>query len=140
VKGEVAKRIEIALAVVVLLVLVAIPVVAFRYQAARAASSDAILLVGHAPKLVGRTPKGGNWSQRSIQAQVGKPLTLRLTSEDVTHGFYLPAFKVESGPIRPGTFRTVTFTPDRPGRFRFYCNIMCSKFHGFMVGEIVVTQ
>lgn len=93
----------------------------------------ALLLTAEVP-----TKKG--WQPRVIRASVGQLVRLRLTSKDVTHGFLLPAFGINAGPISPGEFTTVEFVPDRPGTYKFYCNVLCSRRHGAMVGEIVVEE
>ncbi|TLN01316.1 hypothetical protein FDZ74_15905, partial [bacterium] len=38
-------------------------------------------------ELRARMPENGGWSRETLKAEVGKPLTLRLTSDDVVHGF-----------------------------------------------------
>jgi cytochrome c oxidase subunit 2 len=88
--------------------------------------------------LTARTVEHGGWSQRTIRVEVGKPVRIRLTSDDVTHGFLLPEFGIDTGPISPGEFTMVEFTPLKPGVYRFYCNILCSHHHGAMNGQIVV--
>ncbi len=89
-------------------------------------------------ELVGRRPLDGNWSQREIHVRVGARVRLRLTSEDVTHGFLVPDFNVNAGLISPGKFKTVEFVADRPGTFKFYCNNLCSHEHGAMIGYLIV--
>ncbi len=88
--------------------------------------------------LVGHTPLNGNWSQRELRVKEGQRVRLRLTSEDVTHGFLIPEFGVNAGPISPGKFKIVEFIADRQGEFKFYCNIVCSHQHGGMTGMIIV--
>ncbi|MBI2908371.1 MAG: hypothetical protein HYX92_12045 [Chloroflexi bacterium] len=88
--------------------------------------------------LVGHTPLNGNWSQRVIGVTLGETVRLRLTSEDVVHGFLVPDFGINAGPITPGKFKTIEFVADRRGEFKFYCNILCSHQHGGMTGKIVV--
>jgi cytochrome c oxidase subunit 2 len=88
--------------------------------------------------LVGRTPLHGNWSQREIHVRQGEQVRIRLTSEDVTHGFYIPDLNVNAGQISPGQFKLVEFTANTKGTFTFYCNNLCSHEHGAMVGKLVV--
>ena len=88
--------------------------------------------------LVGRRPLDGNWSQREIHVKRGETVRLRITSEDVTHGFYVPALDINAGSIAPGKFKAVEFTAERAGTFRFYCNVLCSHEHGGMIGNIIV--
>ena len=103
------------------------------YQDRLAAERGIIDLVGTVP-VVG----GGGWSVREIHVKQGDTVTLRLTSEDVTHGFLIPDLGIEAQPIEPGTYQTVTFRADRPGIYTYYCNVLCSHRHGAMVGKLVV--
>ncbi len=103
------------------------------YEGRLAAERGAIDLVGTAP-----TPGGGGWSLKEIHVRQGEVVRLRLTSADVTHGFYLPDYGIDVGEVSPGGYRTVSFVADRPGTFTYYCNILCSHRHGAMVGRLVV--
>ena len=113
-----------------LLVIVGAPVGVAMYDSAQR-PADEIMLVGH-------TPLHGNWSQREIRIRRGTPVRIRLTSEDVTHGFLVPELNINAGPIAPGKFKTIELTAERPGTFTFYCNFLCSHEHGAMVGKIIV--
>ncbi|TAK35363.1 MAG: hypothetical protein EPO21_06580 [Chloroflexota bacterium] len=121
---------ELISLVLVLLALVGTPTGVILYDNA-ARPANEITLVAH-------RPLDGNWSQREIRVKRGQTVRLRLTSEDVTHGFYVPDLGIDAGPISPGKFKTVEFTPERTGSFRFYCNILCSHEHGGMIGQIIV--
>jgi cytochrome c oxidase subunit 2 len=123
-------RTELIALFLVLLAIAGTPAGVAMYESA-ARPADEITLVGH-------TPLHGNWSQREIHVKQGATVRIRLTSEDVTHGFYIPDFNVNAGPIAPGKFKTVEFTADRAGTFTFYCNVLCSHEHGGMTGKIVV--
>ena len=94
---------------------------------------EAILLTAEVP-----TKKG--WQPRIIRARVGQVVRLRLTSKDVTHGFLLPEFGINAGPILPGEFKTIEFVADRAGTFTFYCNILCSPRHGAMNGRLIIEE
>ncbi len=98
----------------------------------RAQRAD-VELIGRVPT----TPEGG-WSAKEIHVRQGETVRLRLTSEDVTHGFLIPDLGVQSGPIVPGTYQTVSFVADRPGTYLDYCNVLCSHRHGAMIGRLVV--
>lgn len=124
---------ELVALVLVLLAVIGTPAGIIAYE-----SYDKALRPSGEITLVGRTPLNGNWSQREIRVRLGEKVRLRLTSEDVTHGFLIPDFGVNAGPISPGKFKTVEFTADRPGEFKFYCNVVCSHQHGGMTGKIIV--
>ncbi len=88
-----------------------------------------------------------------IAVNTGDTLTIHLSSEDVTHGFYLEGYDLNAR-MRPGTpyFRIDTTDPDtqyrrvdahtfvagRPGKFRYRCSVNCGALHPFMQGELIV--
>ena len=105
------------------------------YQDRLSTARGTIDLVGTVP-----TVEGGGWSVREIHIRQGETVTLRLTSEDVTHGFLIPDLGIEAQPIVPGTYQTVTFRADRPGVYTYYCNVLCSHRHGAMIGKLIVDE
>jgi cytochrome c oxidase subunit 2 len=73
-----------------------------------------------------------------IRLRRGVPVTLELTSLDVTMGFNLPDFGVRTD-VLPGTVSRLQFTPDKTGEFPFHCDIFCGSGHENMGGVIVVS-
>ncbi len=69
----------------------------------------------------------------------GDTVVLELESVDVGHGLYIDGYDV-SVAAAPGRIASLTFTADRPGSYRFRCNIPCGALHPFMVGKIQVGQ
>ena len=125
------RKVEWLAALLVLLAVVGTPATALGYQRWQRADYGALTLVA-------RTPMNGNWSERTIIVKQGETVLLRITSDDVTHGFLLPAFGVDAGPITPGKYKTVEFVATQAGTFTFYCSILCSDEHGAMYGTLVV--
>ncbi len=124
---------ELVAAALVVVVLAGTIVGLWYLDLAHQSRETAVLLTAEVPTREG-------WQPRLIQAKVGQLVRLRLTSKDVTHGFLLPEFGINAGPISPGEFTTVEFVADRAGTFTFYCNILCSPRHGAMVGQLVVEE
>jgi cytochrome c oxidase subunit 2 len=60
---------------------------------------------------------GQNVSSTELHLEGDRPVTFRLVSEDVLHGFYIPAFRLKQDVI-PGRAINFTLTPTRPGRYR----------------------
>ena len=51
-----------------------------------------------------RVFEDGSWSMDKIQATVGEPINLRLTSEDVVHSFAIGGFALTPLEIIPGEY------------------------------------
>jgi mono/diheme cytochrome c family protein len=84
-------------------------------------------------------PESGGWLPGDLKAEVGKPLKLRLTSDDVVHGFGLGQSDQPHVDIHPGEVVEVTLNFDKPGRYTFFCTRWCSINHWRMRGVIEVT-
>ncbi|MHB8779398.1 MAG: cupredoxin domain-containing protein, partial [Anaerolineales bacterium] len=67
----------------------------------------------------------------------GDTVTLQLVSTDVVHGLYVDGYDV-SVEADPGQSATLTFIADKPGSFRFRCNVTCGAMHPFMIGKLTV--
>ncbi len=80
----------------------------------------------------------GGWSPDILHAQVGQPLHLRLTSDDVMHGFAVGQMDMRSVDIEPGKVTDVTLNFSRPGTYTFYCTRWCGINHWRMRGTIAV--
>ncbi|HEY9153216.1 MAG TPA: c-type cytochrome [Anaerolineales bacterium] len=91
------------------------------------------------PLIHARVAENGGWSPNVIQAKVGMPLQLSLTSDDVTHGFVVGQMDMQSVDIMPGKVTNLTLTFDKPGIYTFYCTRWCGLNHWRMRGTIEVT-
>ncbi len=119
-----------SLVIFFLLLAVAIPLGG--WWISKAASANTLEL--HA-----RMPENGGWNIDTIQAQVGKPLHLHITSDDVVHGFSIGKSDQPTLEIQPGEYVDTTLTFDRPGKYTFYCDRWCGPNHWRMRGTIEVT-
>jgi cytochrome c oxidase subunit 2 len=73
-----------------------------------------------------------------IRTRTGTVLTIRLTSDDTAHGFRIIGSNVNVEiPKRSRGTTTVTFTPQKSGRYTFECSRLCGAGHSFMRGVIV---
>lgn len=90
-------------------------------------------------ELRARMPENGGWSPGEIQARVGEPLRLRMTSDDVMHGFALGQHDQATLDIAPGGWVETTLVFDRPGEYTFYCTRWCGVNHWRMRGVIQVS-
>jgi len=88
--------------------------------------------------LHGQIAENGGWSPASIQAQVGVPLHLHLTSDDVMHGFAIGQVDMQPVDVTPGKPTDLTVTFDKAGTYTFYCTRWCGLNHWRMRGTIEV--
>ncbi len=72
-----------------------------------------------------------------LYAPAGRPVRLRLTSRDVIHSFFVPAFRIKRDAV-PGTYTTIWFEATRPGRYPVLCAELCGVGHSHMRAEVVV--
>lgn len=91
------------------------------------------------PLIHARMADDGGWSPDVIQAEVGKPLHLTFTSDDVVHGFAVGQMDMQSVDILPGKVTDVTLNFDKPGIYTFYCTRWCGLNHWRMRGRIEVS-
>ncbi|HTW51686.1 MAG TPA: cytochrome c oxidase subunit II [Stellaceae bacterium] len=80
---------------------------------------------------------GGQREINALHVAVNRPVRLVMTSQDVIHGFFVPAFRLKQD-VLPGRYVTLWFDPDRPGRYRLYCSQFCGTEHSEMGGMVTV--
>ncbi len=74
-----------------------------------------------------------------LHIPVGRPVKLTMTSEDVIHDFFVPAFRVKKD-VLPGRYTTVWFEATQPGDYHLFCAQYCGTQHSGMVGHIIVMK
>ena len=79
----------------------------------------------------------GSHTVDTLYVPAGKPVRLILTSRDVIHSFYVPAFRVKHDAV-PGRYTTVWFQADRPGTHHIFCAEYCGTWHSRMMGQVKV--
>jgi len=72
-----------------------------------------------------------------LKVPLGRPVQLSLTSEDVIHGFYAPAFRIKQDVV-PGMVNSLWFQPTEIGTFDVLCTQYCGLQHAKMLTKIVV--
>jgi cytochrome c oxidase subunit II len=60
---------------------------------------------------------GSNVASTELHLPLDQPVTFRLTSDDVLHGFFIPAFRLKQDVV-PGRAIDFNLTPTREGRYR----------------------
>ncbi len=89
------------------------------------------------PRVVEITAKRFEFSPNKITLKKGEPVTLRLTTADVVHGFFLRPLKIDEL-ISPDKPTDVTITPETVGTFTTICDHFCGVNHGNMKMTVVV--
>jgi cytochrome c oxidase subunit 2 len=74
-----------------------------------------------------------------LHVPVGVPVRLTLTSEDVIHSFFVPAFRVKKDAL-PGRYTHLWFEATRPGTYHLFCAEYCGTKHSAMIGSVTVME
>ena len=77
------------------------------------------------------------YSPSELKVNAGDTVTIQLVSTDVVHGLYVDDYNI-SVEADPGQSAILTFVADKPGSFRFRCNVTCGAMHPFMIGKLTV--
>ncbi len=71
-----------------------------------------------------------------LYVPVGRPVRLLLTSKDVIHSFFVPAFRIKQDAV-PGLTTTMWFQAETPGEFDVLCAEYCGVGHSAMLSKVV---
>jgi cytochrome c oxidase subunit 2 len=91
------------------------------------------------PRTIDIQAKRFAFSPDQIVLKKGETVRLRLTSSDVTHGFFLRPLKIDED-IEPGATKEIVVTPQQAGTFTTICDHFCGANHGSMKMTIVVEE
>jgi cytochrome c oxidase subunit II len=80
---------------------------------------------------------GGQREINALHVPIDTPVELVMTSEDVIHDFFVPAFRIKRD-VLPGQYETLWFRADRLGTYHLFCSQFCGTAHSNMVGDVVV--
>ncbi len=80
---------------------------------------------------------GGQREINELHIPVGQPVKLLMTSEDVIHDFYVPAFRTKAD-VLPGRYTHTWFEATKPGRYHLFCAEYCGTEHSRMGGWVHV--
>ncbi len=71
---------------------------------------------------------GGQREINRLHVPLGKPIRLTMTSVDVIHDVFIPAFRIKQDVI-PGRYTTLWFEATKPGTYRLFCAEYCGTLH-----------
>jgi cytochrome c oxidase subunit II len=74
-----------------------------------------------------------------LHVPVGRDVRMIMTSQDVIHSFYIPAFRIKQD-VLPGRYTVAWFRATKPGTYHLFCAEYCGTQHSGMVGDIVVQE
>jgi cytochrome c oxidase subunit II len=72
-----------------------------------------------------------------LHVPVNVPIKLTMTSEDVIHDFYIPAFRVKKD-VLPGRYTSLWFEATKTGTYHLFCAQYCGSDHAEMIGWVFV--
>jgi len=67
----------------------------------------------------------------TLVVPVGESVCYTITSSDVVHGFWIPAFMSQRQNL-PGVTSEIAFTANKIGEYPGVCNIFCGRSHTYM--------
>jgi cytochrome c oxidase subunit 2 len=74
-----------------------------------------------------------------LHIPVGRKVKLIMTTEDVIHDFFVPAFRMKADVV-PGRYVTEWFEATKAGTYHLFCAEYCGMNHSGMIGSIVVME
>jgi cytochrome c oxidase subunit II len=138
-KGRLPHKLEVSLAVFTLAAFLIWWIIGFaQYREMRTPPANAtrIYVVAKQWMWAFVYPNGAA-AEDDLRVPVGQPIELTMTSRDVIHSFYVPAFRVKQDVV-PGRMTTLWFKPTMPGTFDIDCAEYCGAGHSRMHGRVIV--
>ncbi len=74
-----------------------------------------------------------------LHVPVGRDVQLIITSQDVIHSFFIPAFRIKKDAV-PGMYSTEWFHATDPGSYHLFCTQYCGTGHSHMIGTVYVLK
>ena len=71
-----------------------------------------------------------------LHVPIGRPVRLVMTSQDVIHSFYVPAFRIKQDVV-PGRYTSAWVQATQAGEYDLFCAEYCGTQHSLMRGKIV---
>jgi len=74
-----------------------------------------------------------------LHIPVGRKVKLIMTTEDVIHDFFVPAFRIKADVV-PGRYTSEWFEATKPGTYHLFCAEYCGMNHSGMIGSVIVME
>ncbi len=78
----------------------------------------------------------GTVSTNELHVPVDRPVRLVMSSEDVLHSFFVPAFRVKQD-VLPDRYSSVWFEATRVDTFQVFCTEYCGAGHAIMLASVI---
>lgn len=83
--------------------------------------------------------ENGATSTGKLHVPADRPVKLVMSSNDVIHSFFVPAFRLKQDVV-PGRYTEMWFNAPEPGESVIYCTEYCGTGHSDMLGSVVVHE
>ena len=81
----------------------------------------------------------GRSETNELHVPLGQAVKLNMTSSDVIHSFFIPAFRIKQD-VLPGRYTSLWFQPTKTGTFDLFCAEYCGTNHSIMIGKVHVME
>ncbi len=99
------------------------------------ANAYQILVEGQKWKWAFTYPNG--YVDENLHVPVNRPVLLTMSSADVIHSLYVPAFRVKNDVV-PGRYSKAWFEATAPGEYDLFCAEYCGTSHSDMIAHVIV--
>ncbi len=101
------------------------------------ANAYEIQVTGQKWKWLFTYPNG--YVDEALHVPLDEPVRLVMTSEDVIHSFFVPAFRIKRDVV-PGRYTKLWFRATKPGSYHVFCAEYCGTGHSDMLTSVVVHE
>jgi cytochrome c oxidase subunit 2 len=77
------------------------------------------------------------YADANLHVPVDRPVRLVMSSADVIHSLYVPAFRIKMDVV-PGRYSKAWFEATAPGEYELFCAEYCGTGHSDMIAKVVV--
>ncbi|MGC2108815.1 MAG: cytochrome c oxidase subunit II [Candidatus Korobacteraceae bacterium] len=81
--------------------------------------------------------ESGQREINQLHIPVGRDVKMIMSSQDVIHSFFVPAFRIKAD-VLPGRFTTTWFHTTKVGTYHLFCSQYCGTDHSGMIGQVIV--
>lgn len=74
-----------------------------------------------------------------LHVPLGADVRMIMSSQDVIHSFYVPAFRIKAD-VLPGRYTETWFHPTKVGTYHLFCAEYCGTDHSGMIGQVIVME